>query len=65
MLLTQQERDKFAHYLLCCVDNDKKILEQMKKMQLPQQLYRMNEARIAAFSLVIQDLIDVESQTIG
>lgn len=65
MLLTQQERDKFTHYLLCCVDSDKKILGQMKKMELPKELYRMNEARIAAFSLVIQNLTDVESQTIG
>jgi len=63
MLLTQQERDKFVHYLLCCVDSDKKILEQMKEIQLPQQLYTMNEARITAFSFVIKELIDVETYT--
>ena len=65
MLLTEKERSRFAHYLLCCVDSDKKILEQMKKMQLPQALYTMNEARIRAFSLVIKELTEVESQTIN
>lgn len=66
MILTDEERRKFAEYCEVQVQSAKAIVSQMEKLgSLPEALVRIQRANMQAYAIVARDLRNMESQTIG
>ncbi len=65
MLLSAEDRAKFAAWCQQEVTSNKAILEQMKNMNLPEALMKEKRIETAACAVVFKMLSTGETQTIG
>lgn len=63
--LTQQERDKFASWLEQGVQADDIIAKQLEQMGSPEILIKHIKQRVAASSIVANELRKIEDMSIG
>ena len=64
MLLSKDDREKFIRYLSESIESDKMMVEQMKKMDMPNAVYNMMETRVIAYTIVLKNLETIEEQII-
>lgn len=60
MLLTKEERNKFAAYLMMLADSDMAILRQYEQLNVPKELIERTARMANARRLVASDLLTVE-----
>lgn len=65
MLLTDQERERFAEYCRQNADSSRQLVEQLEKMPGLAALAKQQKIQQMAFSVVYTILKNTESQTLG
>ena len=65
MLLTNEERERFAAYLEQEARSDLAILEQMEKSNMPAALIQKYRVEAMAAQVIAKKLRSTESETIG
>lgn len=65
MLLDKEDRQKFIIYLQQSISSDKALISQMGTMQsIPDSMLVRRRQKVAAYMIVLTDLLDAEEQTI-
>lgn len=64
ILLTQQERDKFAAYLLQEAESDDGMAKQMEKLKGHEAMVKRLRQRGAIYAIVAKELQKIEEMTI-
>ena len=65
MLLSDEDRKKFAEWCLLEQASNKAIIEQMEKMKLPEVMLKAKRLEVVAVTVVHKMLTSGETQTIG